>query len=482
MLFNSYIFLLAFFPLSLLIYFSLNRAGRYKSALWVLVAMSLCFYAYFHFWYLFILVGSIVINWFISRILVNTKSRFVLCCGIVLNVAEIFVFKYFDFFIENINILFKSSLPLLNILMPLGISFFTFQQLSYIVDSYRGETADHSFTEYALFVSFFPQLIAGPIVSHKDMIHQFRNPDLKKFNSDNFAKGLYHFSIGLAKKVLLADSLAKGVNWGYANIEKLGSFNVLLVVFFYSFQLYFDFSGYCDMAYGISECFNLKIPANFLSPYKASSIGDFWKRWHTTLTRFLTNYIYIPLGGSRRGKTRTLINIMLVFLISGLWHGANWTFVIWGAMHGLAMVLYRISNNLWDRIAKPIRIFFTYLFVSFAWIPFRAKSLGKAIMVFSSTFSKPDFSLNKDFLSKYNFLEFTYPEEHISFLKNIVVSCPSVHMWIILALSVFIVFFTKNIHEKEFRPKAANALITIILLVWSIISLSGMSTFLYFNF
>lgn len=482
MLFNSYIFILAFFPIALILYYILNHSKKYKLAQGVLIVMSLGFYAYFHLWYLFVLIGSIVVNWFLSRTILGKRKKYILVVGIILNISVIFVFKYYNFFLENINYIFKSTLPLLNILMPLGISFFTFQQISYLIDSFRGETQDYSFLEYALFVCFFPQLIAGPIVLHQEMIPQFRNVELKTFNNEKFAKGIYLFAVGLVKKVLLADTISVGVDWGYANLDSIGGLDALLVVILYSFQLYFDFSGYCDMACGIARCFNFELPVNFLSPYKAISIGDFWKRWHITLTRFLTKYVYIPLGGSKKGKIRTLINIMLVFLISGLWHGANWTYVIWGAMHGIAMMIDRLADKYWNKIVKPVRICITYVFVAFAWVPFRAANLSDAIKMLTNIFLKPEFNLSNDFCASFDMIEFTYFEEHISIFNKIITRFPSIHLWIILGISAIIIFFTKNCHEKEFVARKGNAVITVGLLIWSIMSLAGMSTFLYFNF
>lgn len=482
MLFNSYIFILAFLPITCFLYFLFNHYEKYKSAQMLLIGMSLLFYAYYNVWYLGILVGSILINWFISRMIIKTHGRFWLILGSTVNVFSIFVFKYYNFFIDNINHLFKASFPFLGILMPLGISFFTFQQISFLADTYGGETGEYSFMEYTLFVVFFPQLIAGPIVLHQEMIPQFRNKDLKKFNNDRFAKGLYLFAVGLAKKVLLADSFSKGVDWGYSNISSMGSFNTLLVVFCYSFQLYFDFSGYCDMACGIAECFNIELPVNFLSPYKATSIGDFWKRWHITLTRFLTKYIYIPLGGSRRGKTRTLINIAIVFLISGLWHGANWTFVIWGLIHGTAMIAYRVTETIWDSVWKWLRIVATYIFISFAWIPFRAATLSDAVKVFTNIFAKPSIKLQSGFCESFNVFELSYVEQHISVLRNFVRRHSSANMWLMLGMAFFIVFATKNCYEKKFTINIRTAVTTSALLVWSIMSLGGMAVFLYFNF
>ena len=233
----------------------------------------------------------------------------------------------------------------------MGISFFTFQQVSYLVDSYRTqETRDYGFIEYTLFVLFFPQLIAGPIVLHKEMIPQFRNEHNRIFNSENFSRGMYIFAIGLFKKVLIADTFSQAVAIGYNNVENLSSLEALLVSFSYTFQIYFDFSGYCDMAIGISSMFNINLPQNFNSPYKSTSIIDFWNRWHMSLTRFLREYVYFPLGGSRKGKVRTYVNVMIVFLVSGIWHGANWTFIVWGIMHGVAQCLNRMFKNIWAKL------------------------------------------------------------------------------------------------------------------------------------
>ena len=335
MLFNSYIFVFLFLPLTLFGYYMFNRFRQYKLANLFLIGMSFWFYGYFNQSYLLIICGSIAGNFLISKILEwfsqkqNTR-KIVLIIGICANAVVIFYFKYYDFFLENVNSIFRKSFELKNIVLPLGISFFTFQQISYLVDSYRGETKDYAFDEYALFVSFFPQLIAGPIVLHGEVIPQFRNRKNRRIIPENFSKGMYIFALGLFKKVIIADTFGKAVTYGYGTIETLSSLEALIVSLSYTFQLYFDFSGYCDMAIGIGNMFNIELPQNFNSPYKSVSITDFWSRWHMSLTRFLRTYIYIPLGGNRKGKVRTYINIMLVYLVSGLWHGANWTYLLWG--------------------------------------------------------------------------------------------------------------------------------------------------------
>jgi D-alanyl-lipoteichoic acid acyltransferase DltB (MBOAT superfamily) len=448
--------------------------------------MSLLFYAYFHLSYLFIIIGSILFNFLISKLLLCEKCRkyckIILFLGITVDLAVIFYYKYFNFFLTGVNAAFGSDIKLRSILMPLGISFFTFQQISYLADSYHGETKSYGFIDYALFVTFFPQLVAGPIVFHQEMIPQFQDPDRKKFNQDRLAAGLYLIAAGLAKKVLIADTLGKGADYGYASLNSLGGFDVFIVSLLYTFQLYFDFSGYCDMAIGIASCFNINLPVNFNSPYKSLSVVDFWKRWHITLNRFLQKYVYFPLGGSRKGYIRTLVNVMIVFLISGIWHGAAMTFVLWGVIHGVLNVLYRIFHRQWDALPAFIRWLLNFLIINMTWIFFRANSISDALKAFKIMFSPWTFKLDSGLLEQFDILEFTYIEEHVFSLSNFVSTHAAIHLIIILTVAMAIAFIPKNCHEKPFRPTMINALSTICLIVWSVISFSGLSTFLYFNF
>ena len=341
MLFNSYIFILLFLPIALIGYFGINRMGRYQMALFFLCIMSLWFYAYFNTKYLLLIGTSILTNFCLSRLILQQKSfafkKGLLIAGVLGNLASIFYFKYFDFFVSNINGIFKTDFTLRNIILPLGISFFTFQQISYLVDSYKGNIEKYTFIEYVTFVTFFPQLVAGPIVTHDETLPQFRDLDKKKLNYENLCTGLYSFSMGLGKKVLLADSFSKIVSVGFANIEALDSTNAILVMLAYSLQLYFDFSGYSDMAVGLGRMFNIDIIVNFNSPFKSKNVADLWNRWHISLNRFLIKYVYIPLGGSRGSVFKTYVNTLIVFFLSGLWHGANWTVVLWGMLNGIAL-------------------------------------------------------------------------------------------------------------------------------------------------
>lgn len=486
MIFNSYIYLLCFFPATLIIYFGLNKIKMEHAAKTMLIIMSLIFYAYFHLSYLFIIIGSILFNFFISKLLLWEKCRkyckIILGFGITVDLAVIFYYKYFNFFLTGVNATFGSDIKLRTILMPLGISFFTFQQISYLIDSYRGETKNYIFTDYALFVTFFPQLVAGPIVFHQEMIPQFSDYSRKKLNQDNLAKGLYFISVGLAKKVLIADTLAKGADYGFLSLDYLGGFDVFIVSLLYTFQLYFDFSGYCDIAIGSAACFNIDLPVNFNSPYKSLSISDFWKRWHITLSRFLKKYIYYPLGGNKKGYIRTLINIFIVFFVSGIWHGAAMTYIVWGILHGILNVLYKIFYKQWNMIPKFLRWLLNFLIIDLTMLVFRASSVSDALKAFKIIFSPWNLKLDNGLLGQFDILEFTYIEEHIPTLNSFVSAHRILHLSIMLIIAMAIAFIPKNCYEKPFKPTVCNALKTICLMVWAIISLSGLSAFLYFNF
>lgn len=314
MLFNSYVFVLLFLPLTIAIYFGINHFKHHKAALLFLFFASLFFYSFDKIELTLVLIISILVNYIlacgINHWIENRIGKMLLILGVCLNIGSIFYFKYFNFFITNLNSAFQKNFQLRNIVLPLGISFYTFQQISYLIDTYHGETRDYSFVEYAAFVSFFPQLVAGPIVLHNEIIPQLRDENKWHFNHDNFANGIYIFAVGMFKKVLMADTLGRAVAWGWSNIDILEAMEIIIITLSFTFQLYFDFSGYCDMAIGIGKMFNIELPVNFLSPYKACSIVEFWRRWHMTLTRFLRNYVYIPLGGGVKreisGHTLTL--------------------------------------------------------------------------------------------------------------------------------------------------------------------------------
>src|SRR5574344_2348694 len=392
MLFNSIEYFLAFLPLSIIVYFAfVHRRFFIASKVWLLVC-SLFFYCYWKFEYIWILLASIIFKFTIGAILsdlskcsIKTKlSKCILILGIISNVLLLIYYKYTDFLIKDLNLLFNLSFNLQYIVLPLAISFFSFQQIAYLVDSYRGETKEYDFLSYAIFVSFFPQLIAGPIVHHKDLIPQFFKAKNLHINYKNMCLGLLIFTIGIIKKAIIADKFAIWVAAGFSNTESLNLVTAWMTSFCYTFQLYFDFSGYCDMAIGSALFLNIRLPINFNSPYKALSIQDFWRRWHITLSRFLRDYVYIPLGGNKISSFRTYSNLLATFVIGGLWHGAGWTFVFWGFLHGMALVIHRAWTKLGFRMNTILAWFITFLLINFAWILFRAPDMNTALNIYKA--------------------------------------------------------------------------------------------------
>jgi D-alanyl-lipoteichoic acid acyltransferase DltB (MBOAT superfamily) len=415
------------------------------------------------------------------------KSRLIkglmFAAGLVLNLGILFYFKYYDFFIENVNKKFNTEFGFLNLALPLGISFYTFQQLSYCIDSYRGESKKYSLLEYAAYVSFFPQLIAGPIVYHDEFIPQLKDGKNHRLNYENLSRGIYTFSLGLAKKVLIADNFSTIVNIGYDQIRYLNWLSVIVTMVCYSFQIYFDFSGYCDMACGIGYMFNIELPINFNSPYKAASISEFWERWHLTLTRFFTKYVYIPLGGNRKGWIRTYINVMIVFLVSGIWHGANWTFIYWGIWNGLGNLFDRTFGRFLKWVPRAIRVVITFGFTTYFWSLFRAVSWSQATHLWSHIHDHDSVGIYWEMTDAFNSLLEVEIIGRIGF-SGLIDRYPFIPLSIFMAGAMFACFFMRNTQEKaaDGRYGARRMAVTIILLLWSVMSLTGVSEFLYFNF
>ncbi len=488
MLFNSYIFIFLFLPLAFAGYFLLNHRKKYQTAKFFLVVMSLWFYAYFHISYLWIILFSIAMNYLCHcAIIRGRRARTVMWCGIAANLGLLFYYKYFNFLLENINLAFHADFSLPNILLPLGISFFTFQQIAFLVDSARGDMPRQNPLDYALFVTFFPQLIAGPIVSHAEMLPQFQDVSRKRVQSENIYRGLRLFVLGLGKKVLLADIFGHAVYWGFLNYRILDGLNTFLVILFYTIQLYLDFSGYCDMARGIGYLFNIRIPVNFLSPYKAKNILEFWDRWHITLTRFFTRYVYIPLGGNRKGLARTCVNVLLVFLLSGIWHGAGWNYVVWGLLHGLLSVITRLWKSLRKRdgsnpVGKAVSVCATFLAVCCAWAFFRADTLGQAVYMMRQLVSAGGRHIYLELATYFQVPEIQYG---LKFLGLSDMPCSGYYGLVAFTLvALFLIFCRGNLYEGEesHRPGVFGTVCLSLCAVWSILSLSGVSTFLYFNF
>lgn len=388
MLFNSAVYLFAFLPIALAGYFGLCKLRWVTAAQAWLVLASLFFYSYWKLEHLPLILGSLVVNFVIGSELARPRlarsvvpRNALLALGITGNLALLGYFKYINFLVDNVNALSGSQLQWPQVVLPLAISFFTFQQIAYLVDSHRGHTREYDFLRYALFVTFFPQLIAGPIVHHHEVMPQFAQRRNWVLRHRNLLAGLCIFAVGLFKKVVIADTFAPWADRGFDGGQPLDFFEAWVTSLSYTFQLYFDFSGYCDMAMGAALMFNIRLPLNFNSPYKALDIQDFWRRWHITLGRFLRDYVYIPLGGNRHTEWRSCTNLFVTFLIGGLWHGAGWMFVAWGALHGAALVVHRTWKNAGLRLPDPVAWLTTFLFVSVAWVFFRATSMEDALRV-----------------------------------------------------------------------------------------------------
>ncbi len=400
MLFNSYEFIVLFLPLTLAGFFLSSRLlGREPAIIWLVLA-SLFFYGWWNPIYLVLIVLSMMVNFALGTflgMLVNRslfRRRLVLSLGVLVNLGLLGYFKYANFFVENLNALADTDYNLGVIVLPLAISFFTFQQIAYLADAYQGVTSEYKFSHYALFVTFFPQLIAGPIVHHKEMLPQFMKDETLSPRWSNVAIGVTIFSIGLFKKAVLADGVAQYATPVFSRAligEDLTFFEAWGGALSYTFQLYFDFSGYSDMAIGAARLFGIILPLNFFSPYKSTSIVEFWRRWHMTLSRFLRDYVYIPLGGSRYGSKRRYVNLMTTMLLGGLWHGAGWTFVAWGALHGFYLVINHAWNWFCHRIGfthqrdtalwKAVAWVMTFVSVVVGWVFFRAESFDAALVI-----------------------------------------------------------------------------------------------------
>lgn len=414
MLFNSYVFILLFLPLTVILFHLCRHLGYSRLAVFVLILASLIFYGFWSIKYLFLLLSLTLINFCMAKAIIaarkkNSQSaKLFLILGIILNLSILAYYKYANFFVDNVNQLLAANITLAYIILPIGISFFTFQKIAFLKDIYDNKVSKLNFMNFLLFVTFFPQLIAGPIVHHSEIMPQLTN--LKKVTPRFFLKGITFLTIGLAKKVLLADTAAKFASpafnavAGGQHLDFLAAWSAALA---YAVQLYFDFSAYSDMAIGMALFFGIYLPINFNSPYKSSSIIEFWRRWHITLSRFLRDYLYIPLGGNRKGPTRRYINLYLTMLLGGIWHGAGWTFVIWGALHGI----YLIINHKWHELnsalvikirkstPKVVATILTFLAVVIAWIFFRAANVHTAFDILKSMGGGYGFALPPSFAS-----------------------------------------------------------------------------------
>lgn len=482
MLFNSLPYIFCFLPVTVIVYYLLlkNRLVLF-SKVWLVIA-SVAFYSWWDPKYTTLLLASMLINFalgssFNAKIFeTQTKRKALLIFSVAFNILVLGYFKYMNFFIDNVNWVLHTHIEISKIVLPLGISFFTFTQIAYLVDAYKKEAKEYDFLSYMLFVTFFPHLIAGPILHHKEMMPQFDDVKRKVLRYKNLILGLFLFTIGFFKKVYLADTFSVYVAQGFNSTSELSMFEGIIAMLSYTFQIYFDFSGYTDMALGSAKMLNIDLPLNFNSPYKAVSVQDFWKRWHITLSRFLRDYIYIPLGGNRKGELRTYTNLLTTMLIGGLWHGASWLFVLWGLMHGIAQCIHKLYLKTNIKIPKFIAVLITFIFINLSWVVFRAENTDMALKIYKSIFN-----FQNIIIPKIHHLDFVFQAGEASF-SNILFMLP---------LGLILVFFAPNSQEIISKIKIKNyksaIIYGVIFAIFFVIctlkqAVTKYSEFIYFNF
>lgn len=531
MLFNSEIFIFVFLPILLIGFFKLSSYNVRLGIIWLILA-SIVFYGLFRIDHLLLLAGLIVFNYFfgikLSKLYQSgTKNSLLLLIGVGVNLTVLIYYKYTNFILSNINVIFNTKHALQTMVMPIGISFFIFQKIAYLVDAYRGQAKEYNFLDFTLFVMYFPQLIAGPIVHHKDLIPQFRSPSLFKLNLSNLSVGLMMFTLGLCKKVIIADHISGWVNPAFSAAQQGGQLSFLeawAAALGFTFQIYFDFSAYSDMALALALMIGIHLPINFNSPYKAQNIIDFWRRWHMSLSKFLRDYIYIPLGGNQLGLKRRYLNLLFTMLIGGLWHGAAWTFIFWGALHGF----YLITNHAWQALKKmlewdPKSVLYskacqiiTFLSIIIAWLFFRAENFRSALNLLKSMTSINRIVLPESYVTKLGSLSpilqnfgirfdnsgvaYLFGANHVLFLMGLLLMVwflPNTQQW----CAQYEQKNRVNLNQKWswfglLQPQddasltlqassflgAMTALVILSVILWQNLSKTSLQTFIYFQF
>ncbi len=493
MLFNSYDYLVYFLPVAVLGYFALGSRPRW-SVRW-LVAASLVFYGWWNPRYVPLILASIAFNFAVALLIQRAhcarphdaptlaalaarcprrgrnsrfgtaRQRSWIIAGVAGNLLLLGVYKYSDFLLRTLAGAGVVPLVQFHLALPLGISFFTFTQIAFLVDVARNRAREPALSNYALFVTFFPHLLAGPIIHHSEMMPQFASTANKRVAWDNVARGLFLIAIGLAKKTFLADPLAPLVASGFDHAHAIGAPDAWLSVLAYTLQIYFDFSGYTDMALGAALLFNIRLPINFDSPYRALDLRDFWHRWHITLSRFLREYLYIPLGGNRRAEPRVLANLLVTFLLGGLWHGAAWTFVAWGALHGAGLCCVHLWKRTGTALPPIVAWAVTFLFVAIAWVFFRAPSLRDALAMLRAMSGFADATTNASTTAA-RLLEGTTPVALALVAGVLIAALPR----------------NSNTMTRDLSASWLAGVATAAALVASILQFSHVAPFLYFNF
>lgn len=471
MLFNSISFIFLFLPIALLGYY-LIKVERLQ--LWFLLLSSLVFYAYWSRTYVFLLLFTIVLDFYIARAIFRSQTqrgrKALLLTSVISNLAILGFFKYYNFFASSINDVAQgmgvssSLLPALNLILPIGISFYTFQSMSYVIDVYRRACDAHAgLLAFAGYVTFFPHQVSGPLVRHNKIVPQLEAHDTYIFQANNFWYGWYFFIFGLSKKILIADRIAPVVDSLVHSMSTISNAEAGLALIGYTVQLYFDFSGYSDMAVGLGLMMNIRFPQNFNSPYKSRSITEFWQRWHITLSSWLRDYLYISLGGNRKGRLFTYRNLLLTMVIGGLWHGASWVYVIWGAYHGLFLAAERLLKDVkFTPLRNPrVQWFVTLIIVCVGWAFFRSPDLATASLWLKKVFLLSD-------VVTWDLVQIA-PKNRDRFFAA-------------MSIAVLVGLFAKNTFEIQFKPNIWRALLLALMFVVCLSFMNEESPFLYFQF
>lgn len=482
MQFNSYLFIMLFFPIFIVGYFFLNKISLLMGKLFI-IAASLLFYIYGGKSATIIFGISIAVNLLFSIIIEKARNHKKLFTIIIvtINILLLLYYKYFNFAVITIDGIFDKSFSTRELILPIGISFFTFQQIMYVISVYKKEIEQVNIIDYLSYILYFPKLIMGPLIEATDFIKQLNDESKKSVRWDNIASGLKIFSYGLFKKMVLADTFSRAVSWGFSSIDIATSGDMFLVMLFYTFEIYFDFSGYTDMAVGISNMLNISFPMNFNSPYKALSIKDFWKRWHMSLTNFLTKYVYLSLGGNKKGNMRTYINIMIVFLISGFWHGANWTFVLWGGIYGVLQILERLFNKTFSKLFDIVKWGYTFLSINLLWLLFRADSITQWKILLKKMFTFQDMGISDGLISSFFLPENTFIF-HVLKLTEFNNAVRGFSMMIFIISAYAICLIPENNCKTIKKINVTNLIFCSVAFVWGFLCLSTESVFVYFNF
>lgn len=471
--FNSYEFVLFFLPVFLIGYFLLNKVNNSFYSKCYVLFMSIFFYGYRNINNLFIIFFYILVNYMFINKLYSNKKIYIL--NLTLNILFLLFCK-----IEN---LFSSYLfdQKLYFIFPLSVSFYLFSHIMIATEKYNGKIQTLSLFDYSIYILFFPKMIQGPLTEPSFLLEQLNNNNNKNINWDNILYGFILFIIGLAKKILLADIFASAVEWGWARLESIDTINAMIIILSYTLEIYFDFSGYSDMAQGISKMMNIEIPSNFDYPYGSYNISQFWKKWHISLSDFFKRYIYIPLGGNKKGKLKSYINTMIVFIVSGLWHGFNINYLVWGVLNGVLLIISKMISKTYNKLPKIIEWLLNFTIINALWIVFNSDSINSVFLIMKNILQFRFNKINEELIMCFSFSELDFVSKNIEFIR--IFKSSRIYVFLYLSIGLFLSIFGNR--YKHYLIKSNSKIkycILLLLFLFSLLSLSNMNSFVYESF